>query len=101
MKKGKEPLRTFGDLLQFYELKQEPRVAPKSSQPPAELTVPPAAETPAAEIENVETEKVETESLPTNGDSKTNVETPEPNAIAREVPPTNENPAESSESSEN
>ena len=41
MKAGKEPMRTFGDLLQFYQHKT---VAPADNQPPAA-----AAETPAKE----------------------------------------------------
>lgn len=43
MKTGKEPMRTFGDLLQFYEHKREPPAAPPQ-RPPA---VPPSAEAPS------------------------------------------------------
>jgi len=38
MKAGKEPLRTFGDLLQFYQTKT---VAPSDGQPPAVVPEPP------------------------------------------------------------
>lgn len=41
MKEGKEPLRTFGDLLQFYAHTHKPSLPPKPPKPPAE---PPAAE---------------------------------------------------------
>jgi protein Tex len=91
MKKGKEPLRTFGDLLQFYELKQEPgdRPAPQpADEPPAaipEPTAPPAAETPAVQIET----------QPTDGETTPNVEiTPEPRAAEREISPSVEVQAE-------
>jgi uncharacterized protein len=55
MKKGKKPLRTFGDLLQFYELKQEPsgkpRPAPKEQTPPSdEVTAKETSAAPAEEI---------------------------------------------------
>jgi transcriptional accessory protein Tex/SPT6 len=43
MKAGKEPMRTFGDLLQFYQ--QKP-VAPEKDQPPAAAAEPPAAKEP-------------------------------------------------------
>jgi hypothetical protein len=59
MKEGKAPLRTFGDLLQFYQFKQAPakaeEPAPKPDQPAVKQEEPvvkqeqPAAEqTPAA-----------------------------------------------------
>jgi uncharacterized protein len=57
MKKGKEPLRTFGDLLQFYELKQSPAEQPPRKVEPApketapEQTPPPVAEQPVAQVE--------------------------------------------------
>jgi hypothetical protein len=64
MKKGKEPLRTFGDLMQFYELKQQPSDPPKRAKPleepaaiaepqvsPEPVSPPPQAELPATDGE--------------------------------------------------
>ncbi len=48
MKEGKEPMRTFGDLMQFYEQKSKPPQQPQkpAQQPPdaKEINLPPAAE---------------------------------------------------------
>ena len=45
MKAGKEPMRTFGDLLQFYQHKTD---APAANPPPdAAAEAPPKEETPA------------------------------------------------------
>jgi protein Tex len=92
MKKGKEPLRTFGDLLQFYELKQQPDELPKPSQTDAaasaeipEQSPPPAAETPVAQIDT----------SPTDGEAAKSVDMPsEPQAVEQQSPTTSEIPAE-------
>jgi protein Tex len=68
MKKGKEPLRTFGDLMQFYELKQQPSDPPKRAKPPEEpaaiaepqispeiASLPPQAELPPTDGEAAKT----------------------------------------------
>lgn len=52
MKKGKAPLRTFGDLMQFYQFKQEEHRKPAGDEPSgpaaqAELPPAPPAEPPA------------------------------------------------------
>jgi hypothetical protein len=39
MKKGKAPLRSFGDLLQFYELKHDEPADGAAAPPPAEAPV--------------------------------------------------------------
>jgi uncharacterized protein len=90
MKKGKEPLRTFGDLLQFYEMKQPPtnpsapKPTPEASSPQAEVadeTATPAVETPVAA----------TELPPTNGETQAEPQVVEPpqmpsNEVAAEQP---------------
>jgi hypothetical protein len=54
MKTGKAPLRTFGDLMQFFELKHETtdgKVAPPAAAAPAEPVSPGPAEPPVAQAE--------------------------------------------------
>jgi hypothetical protein len=50
MKKGKEPMRTFGDLMQFFETKTEDKKPPVPNQKEqGEERAPAAADAPAAE----------------------------------------------------
>jgi protein Tex len=104
MKKGKEPLRTFGDLLQFYELKQQPGDPPKSGQPPVEpqtavpeQTAPAVNETPATLIAP----------QPTDGEISTHIEMPpepqtsEPQATEQQTPPADKGQPEPPVVSEN
>jgi hypothetical protein len=65
MKEGKEPLRTFGDLVQFYQAKTEPE-APK-----------PPMENAAAPKKQAETQRTRTEdSLPTTDAASVSVPSP-------------------------
>ena len=51
MKKGKAPLRTFGDLLQFYEFKQDvERTEATASTPPVEEQSQASVETKPQEV---------------------------------------------------
>lgn len=67
MKKGKEPMRTFGDLMQFFEAKKEPppeAKKPPVEEPPAQDSHPPAAIEPAAATPAPEPEKAQAEEAP-------------------------------------
>jgi uncharacterized protein len=100
MKKGKEPLRTFGDLLQFYELKQQPGDAPQAPQPAAEpqatepqaieqqaavseQTAPPEVETPTAQVETQPDSPIESQSAV--------AQTPPESEVQAELPAPSEN----------
>lgn len=98
MKKGKEPLRTFGDLLQFYELKQQPTDAPpppKAEITPAETaseqTPPPVIEQPAAQVETSSSD----------GEKAAPVETPVEPQAAESQTPVSDVPPEQPATSEN
>jgi protein Tex len=75
MKEGKEPMRTFGDLLQFYELKQKP---PEIPAPPVSLTegaqseIPPPSPAPEAAVTDMPSPSVSpeiTESTPPSSET--------------------------------
>jgi hypothetical protein len=98
MKKGKEPLRTFGDLLQFYELKQQPDEKPRTKQPEvnppemtAEQTAPPVAEMPQANEE----------APPMNGETMQTEMPTEHQAVEPQTTPMGEIPMEQSKPDEN
>jgi hypothetical protein len=57
MKTGKEPMRTFGDLLQFY---QHTTVASNDGQAPAAASEPPTKEEPAGVANDMPTVAKET-----------------------------------------
>lgn len=48
MKKGKEPMRTFGDLMQFFEAKTDDKKPPKKGQKPKDAqSLSPSGDAPA------------------------------------------------------
>ena len=60
MKKGEEPLRSFGDLLQFYSKEDEPK---KTSQPEAEQAADTIASANAIESESPQETSPQAESI--------------------------------------
>ncbi len=77
MKAGKEPMRTFGDLLQFYQHKT---VGPEDHPPPAVEQAPAAEPAPAAQHE-----------APAMKDESPVVREEAP-AVREEAPPANQEP---------
>ena len=99
MKKGKEPLRTFGDLLQFYELKQQPGDPPQAPQPAAE----PQAADPNSKRQSAERNaRGASRNSADRRRSSTQPESPaEPQAAEQQTPPASEVQAEQPAPSEN
>jgi hypothetical protein len=92
MKVGKEPMRTFGDLMQFYQHKT---VAPTDNHPPAaaeQPAPPPAQPTAIAEQPPVTVEQPPIILEPVVAETIADVAQPEPPPVAAkgETPPTNE-----------
>ena len=99
MKKGKEPMRTFGDLMQFFQAKEEPpkqerkpepkpvKPARPAGQEPPPPPAPPSAEQVVAPI--APSAPVIAEELPTV--------VPEAPAVAPDMPPPAEHPPETAE----
>lgn len=88
MKAGKEPMRTFSDLLQFYSQKQsEAEPAPKADKP---KKVPPEAQQPKVSQPEAWEPTVSQPETPQSETSQPKVsqpEAPEPEAVNSDVPP--------------